>query len=114
MLSGIQEKRRSPRIKLQTPLSYQTRGTPEIYHTLSGDISTGGVGFIHQGFIAPDTKLALKIDVFSHILSPVGKVVCAISLSHSDRYHLGVEFIELEAREKNYLRDYINMQRGIF
>ena len=112
MLESLQEKRRSPRIKLKTPLVYQVRGAPEAYNTVSDNISLGGLGFIHHNFIPLKTTLMLKVNVLSRILSPAGRIVSAMPLAHSNRYRLGVEFLELDTQEKNYLGDYIAMQTG--
>ena len=46
----------------------------------------------------------------SKIINPVGRVVWSQSLSHSDRYQMGIEFIEINPQDKNYLSDYINMR----
>ncbi|MFC1804757.1 PilZ domain-containing protein [Candidatus Omnitrophota bacterium] len=109
-----EEKRLSPRINLQAPLRFQVRGASRAKSVVSADVSEGGVGFVSDGFIAPETPLMLQVSVASRVLNPVGKVAWSERIPHSDRYRLGVEFIEIEQVEKRYLTDYIDLQRTHF
>lgn len=112
MVISPEEKRKFPRIKLYTPLHYQIRGIPEFYNTVSDDISLGGIGFMNNKFVAPQTPVTLEINLLSRVLRPTGRIAWSWPLAHSDRYRLGVEFVELDPGERNYLSDYIDMQRG--
>lgn len=112
MAAAVEEKRRFSRITLHSPLRYQIRGLSEFHNTLSNDISLGGVSFNNSRFIASNTAVALEINVLSRSLRPIGRVAWSSPLPHSDRYHLGIEFLEFDPKEKNYLSDYIDMQRG--
>jgi len=112
MADHIEEKRDSPRLKLRTPLRYQVRGTSESGETVTDDISRGGISFIEHKFIAPAALVMLEINLLSRILRSVGRVAWASPLPRSDRYRLGIEFLELGSQEKNYLNDFIDMQMG--
>ncbi|MCM8780723.1 MAG: PilZ domain-containing protein [Candidatus Omnitrophica bacterium] len=103
------EKRRNPRLRVHLPLRYQIRGTPEYSNSLCEDISLGGLSFINDKFIAPSTPLKLEINVLSRILSPQARIAWAAPLAHSDRYRMGVEFLEISPQEKNYLSDYLDI-----
>lgn len=105
-----EEKRRFPRIALKSPLHYQVRGTTDFDSAICDNISEGGAGFISNRYIAPATLVMLEINVLSRILKPIGRIVSSISLPHSDRNRLGIEFLEMENNEKHYLHDYISMQ----
>lgn len=112
MAIKLEEKRLCPRIKLKTPLRYQIRGTPEFNNAISNDLGMCGVSFVTNKFIAPKTLLGLEVNVLSRVLNPIGRVVWSSPLIHSNRYQVGIEFLELDPREKNYLRDYMDMQMG--
>ncbi len=112
MVLAYEEKRSFPRIRLHTPLHYQIRGSAESNNTISDDISVGGIGCKNSRFIPSKTPLNLEINVLSRILRPVGIVSWSSPMSHSDRYRLGIEFAEFDPREKNYLKDYIDLQLG--
>jgi hypothetical protein len=108
----LPEKRQFPRIKLHSPLHYEIRGGPEFNSAVGDNISLGGMGFSDNRFISPETLIMLKINILSRILSPIGKIAWSAPIPHSDRYRSGIEFLELDPIEKNYLRDYLDMQMG--
>lgn len=112
MVIKLEEKRHCPRINFHTPIRYQIRGTSEFDNAISDNISTGGISFINNKFIAPATPVMLEINVLSRILRPIGKIAWSSPLPHSYRNRLGIEFLELDPQEKNYLADYIKMQMG--
>jgi len=96
-------------------MRYQVRGTPsESDSVISNNISSCGVAFNTNKFFAPKTSLMLEIDILSRVLHPIGRVAWCQPLPHSDRNRLGVEFMEIDPLEKNYLEDYIKMQTGRF
>jgi len=107
-----EEKRGFPRIKAHVPLHYQIRGTAEFDNTVSDDISTEGISFVNDSFIAPESSLALQINVLSRVLNPIGKIVWSAPIAHSDRYRLGVKFLEFNPLEKRFLGDYIDLRQG--
>ena len=107
--------KRAPRIDLRAQMRYQVRGNPtESDHVISNNISASGVAFNTNRFLAPQTALMLEIDVLSRVLHPIGKVAWCQYLPHSDRSKLGVEFLELDPLERNFLEDFIKMQTGRF
>jgi len=107
-----EEKRVSPRIPLRAPLRYQIRGTSEFSDTIIDNIGLGGIGLTNNKFIVPETLVMLELNILSRMLRPIGKIAWASSVPHSEKYRLGIEFLELDYSEKNYLKDYIDMQTG--
>lgn len=107
-----EEKRLFPRIKLQTPLCFQLRGFPKSCNALTDDLSSGGLSFTNDKFVARSTMIMLEVNLLSRVLSAIGKVVWASPLPHSDRYRLGIQFDELSQQDKNFLDDYVAMQLG--
>jgi len=114
MATSFEEKRSFPRIRLRIPIHCKVRGEGECSNAVSDNIGLGGIGFINDKFIAPQTFLMLEVNVLSRLLSPIGRIAWANSLPHSNRYQLGVEFIEFDPQEKNFLKDYIDIQTGKF
>lgn len=112
MAPEIKENRNFPRLDLRAPLRYQVRGNLEFNNTITNDISLGGIGFSNNEFIAPQTPVVLELNILSRNLRAIARVVWSQPLPHSDRYRLGVEFLEFDPQEKNYLQDYIDMQMG--
>ncbi|MFA4888199.1 MAG: PilZ domain-containing protein [Candidatus Omnitrophota bacterium] len=108
----IKARRCFPRMVIRAPIRFQVRGQAEAYQGLCDNISAGGLGFSCDRFIAPLSTLMLEINILSRVLRPVGKVAWAQDLPRSFRSRLGVEFIEMDPAEKNYLGDYIGLHAG--
>ena len=106
----VKEKRQFPRINLKTTFSWQIRGANRASNTISNDISLGGLGFVHEKFIAPETPIGLEINILSRIINPFGRIAWTSPLPHSNRYRVGIEFIEFNPVEKNFLSDYIDLR----
>ena len=112
VLMREEERRRFLRVRVNAPLRYQLIGAQGFSNTVLENVSLGGVGFINDKFITPMTKLSLEVELLSRVLYLRGKIAWAASLSHSDKYHLGVEFSEVSLEDKNYLHDFLEIQAG--
>lgn len=104
----VEEKRANPRVKLKTPVNFQIRGRPHYTNALSDDISLSGLRLINDSFIGPGTLVELRINVLSRILNPTGRIAWSSRIPHSDNYRVGVEFLQIQKPERNYLADYID------
>ena len=109
----VREKRRYSRVKLKSPLHFNIRGKGDFNDTVAEDISSGGICFTNNKYIAPLTNLMLEVKVLSRVLYPIGKIVWVNPLAHSDRFRMGAEFVELDPENKLYLSEYILMQENI-
>ena len=112
ILINSQENRRSPRVDFHSPVRYQLSSKPEFDNVLSNDISCGGVKFTSERFIPTSTLVMLEINVLNRVLRPIGKISWSRPVAHSDFNQTGVEFMEFDALERNYLKDFVNMQLG--
>ena len=93
-------------------MRYAIRGVSEFSNAICDNLSAAGIGFINDKFIPPDTPLMLEINILSRVLNTIGRVTRSSYLPHTDRYRLGVEFLEIGLNEERYLADYINMKMG--
>ncbi len=103
-----EDKRRYPRIVLKTPLSWKIRGMPQSNNAINSDIGLGGMGFVDDNFVAANTCLNIQFNVATRVINVTGKIANINFLAHSDKYRLGVEFMEFDPKEKKFLSDYIN------
>jgi len=110
MALDIEARRCFSRISLRAPLRYQVRGKPEAYNAVCDNISKGGLCFNCDKFITPLSTLMLEINLLSRVLKPIGKVAWAQDISRSYTKRIGVEFVEFDPSEKNFLGDFIDLQ----
>jgi len=104
------ENRNFPRLSFHSKIRYQLRGKPDFDSGISRDISYGGLKLTNEQFIPTSSLVMLEINVLNRILRPVGKVAWSFPVAHSNRNQTGIEFVEFDSTERNYLKDFINMQ----
>lgn len=105
-----EEKRRFPRINLKTPLRWEIRGASQTTNTVNSDISLGGLGFVNERFIAANTCVSVQINIESRTIRAAGRIANVSFLPYSDKYRLGIEFMEFDTKEKDLLSIYIRDQ----
>ncbi|RJP28800.1 MAG: PilZ domain-containing protein [Candidatus Omnitrophota bacterium] len=106
-------KRQFPRIDLNAPLKFAIRGSPRIYTATLKDISAGGIRFLSDRFIAPSSNLMLETRILSSAINPVGRVAWSNPIPHSNNYNVGVEFQEIELKQRNFIKDFIQLETVI-
>ena len=109
MAITMQDKRLDYRIRLNLPISYRVRGEGGLERIHTNDISAGGLSFIAHKFIAPATCMNMEIAVYDKMVTPIGSIAWTEPLAHSNRYRIGIKFIEFNPRDKEYLSDYIRI-----
>ena len=102
-------KRIAQRYRMPVPVKYYVRGSQAVCNAVScEDISSGGIGFSDGRFIPPATNIMLELTLAKRTVSSVGRIAWVSVSSRSSRYRLGVEFIEMNPVDREYLRKYIS------
>ncbi|MCK9572233.1 MAG: PilZ domain-containing protein [Candidatus Omnitrophica bacterium] len=104
------ENRVFPRVNVNSPIRFQVRGSADFDNAVCNDISAGGLRFTSSKFVPTDSALMLEIKLLKRVLRPIGKVAWSTPMAHSYNNQLGVEFLEFDVLERNYLKDFINMR----
>lgn len=100
------------RFNFDGSLKFQVRGSNEVVSTVGDDLSQSGVGFVNQNFLPPATTINLEINLSNRIIKPIGKVMYSRPMSRSDKYKLGVNFVEFDYLEKKFLEDFLRMRKN--
>ena len=102
-----QERRQSERVISRCPLRYQFKGQPNFYDTVTRDISAGGLRFITNQFIPAFAELFLELSLrpAAEPLQVPAKVTWIQKVPHSDQYHVGACFSELNQEHKKNLTE---------
>ena len=102
------EKRQFQRFNAKFPIRYQIKRGGFFASALTADVSLSGTRLNADRFFPRGLNLNLQLNILSKIINPIGKVIWSQPLPHSNRYQMGIEFIEINPQDKNYLSDYIN------
>ncbi|MFC1658315.1 PilZ domain-containing protein [Candidatus Omnitrophota bacterium] len=111
---ATKEKRQCRRLVAKFPIRYRIRRGGFFASALTENISLAGARLNADRFFPHGLNLNLELNILSKIINPVGKVVWSQPLAHSNRYQMGIEFIEINQEDKNYLSDYVNMRMPEF
>jgi len=107
---AIKEKRQFRRISAKFPIRYRIRRGGFFASALTENLSLSGARLNADRFFPQGLNLNLELNILSKIINPVGRVVWSQPLPHSNRYKMGIQFIEINPQDKNYLTDYVNMR----
>ena len=105
----IKEKRRFPRLTAKFPIRYQIKRGGFFASALTDDLSISGARLNADRLFPEGLNLNLELNILSKIINPVGKVIWSRPLASSNRFQMGIEFININPQHKNCLSDYINM-----
>ena len=113
-INRLKEKRRFLRIGAKFPIRYQIKRGGFFASALTQDISLFGARLNSDRFFPRGLNLSIELNILSKVIKPIARVVWSQSLPRTDRYQMGIEFIEVNAQDKNYLSDYITMKTNQF
>ncbi|TAM42441.1 hypothetical protein EPN54_01115 [bacterium] len=99
-----------PRIDSRVQFRYQFRGQPHFESAVSSDISCGGLRFTSDRFIPVSTTVALEINLLNRVLRAVGRIAWSTPLPHSYRSQMGIQFVEFDGFQRQYLEDFVDTQ----
>ena len=105
-----ENKRRFQRIPLHLPVQYRIRGESAFHNVICDNIGVGGLGFVSPAFMPAEALVMLEINLLSRALKPIGKIAWTSIVPHSGKNYIGIQFIEMDPGEKDYLKEYMSMQ----
>ncbi len=110
----MQERRRYVRIPESSQISYEVIPSLKSENYITKDISEGGIRFLVHEFIPKDSvlKIRLTLKKITFSFETVAKIKWIRQLPHSDKYEVGVEFMDMPNKAAEYLVNYIKTFLG--
>lgn len=90
----LKEKRKFTRFPLRVPLKFNLGSSNLPRNTVSVDVSESGVKALANDFIKASSTVRLELDLNPSRLTFTGRIAWAQRVTHSDKYHIGLEFIQ--------------------
>ncbi len=101
------DRRKYPRWQARFPVRFRLLGKPGTYvGSLSRDVSAGGVKIITDKFVPKDANLEVELflENVKRLIPAKARVVWLEQLPYgSDSFRLGLEFREMNPRDRQYL-----------
>jgi len=109
------ERRRYVRIPESSQISYEVMPSIKIKDNITKDISEGGIRFFVDEFIPKNSllKIRLTIEKITFSFEAVVKLIWIREVPRTDRYEIGVEFINMPKKATEYFIDYIKTSLGL-
>jgi len=105
----MSDKRKNPRIEVSFPLECKNLPSRNYFYTVSKDLSLSGTRILINEFIPKDNLLKIHINLIDKVLDLKAKVVwCNKERGVSERYLIGVEFVEIGDADKEELFDFLS------
>lgn len=103
------ERRKFPRVDFREPVKFQFPASSQSGGCLGRDLSEGGVRINFEYFIKPNTAMnvELRLDPTEGVMTLEGRVAWARQIPSSDRYQLGIEFLEKNENNQQSIRKYV-------
>lgn len=107
MLDQSSQKRRFYRLDERLTVHYRVRGEQSAHATVTENVSIGGAGLKGESYVPMHSALDVDLNLGARVVHAVGIVTWVASMPHSDRTRFGVEFIESDPLDSEYLADFI-------
>jgi len=109
ILKGIKmdERRKAPRVGVSFPVECNILPAKDYFYTVSKDLSVSGVKIITNDFLARNHFLKLNINLIDNVLGLKARVAWCNKERAVDRYSAGLEFVEIDEQNRQYLSSII-------
>lgn len=106
----MKDRRKYLRIPESSQISYEVLSTSKIRDFVTKDISQGGIRFLVNEFIPNNSLLKIRVTLekIHFCFEALVKMVWINEDPRSERFEVGVEFINISEEAQQHLIDYIN------
>lgn len=105
----MEEKRVETRVGVSFPVECTVLpNRRKVFYTVSRDLSGSGVKILHEEFMSRGKDMKININLIDEIAEVKAKVVWCNKTAHSDRYYVGLKFMEINDKNRRALKYFIN------
>ena len=105
----MEKRRKNPRIDIALPIEYSLpQRTKKILYTVSKNVGLGGIEILCDDFLSWGQTLRTQINLIDTIAHTRTEVVWCQKEMHSERYRIGLKFLELKEKDKARLCGFID------
>lgn len=105
----LEERRKYPRAKVSFPVECSAMLGPHFFYSVSRDLSLAGVQVLTNDFLPKKEALKVNINLINAAVTLKARVVwCNQDRTSSDRYAVGLEFVEVNEEAKRILSSFLD------
>jgi len=105
----MKERRSVPRVNISFPVECEV--LPErrrVFYTVTKDLSIGGAKILSEDFFSKGSVLRINLNMVNEVIAAKTKVVWCNKQPYSERYQIGLYFLEINKRGKDKLKTLID------
>ncbi|MEI8350580.1 MAG: PilZ domain-containing protein [Candidatus Omnitrophota bacterium] len=103
----MNERRRAPRVGVSFPVECNILPQKDYFYTVSKDLSVTGVKIVTNDFLPKNNFIKLNINLIDNVLGLKARVAWCNKERVVDRYSAGLEFVEIDKQNQQYLSSII-------
>ena len=104
----MEERRKYLRADVSFPVECDLLTQNNYFYTVCKDLCLGGIKILSNKFISKDNILKININFIDEVLRLKAKVIWCNRKRVSDRYVIGLEFIELNVSNQKNIQRFLN------
>lgn len=102
------ERRTYSRIDISFPVECNILPKRNYFYTVSKDLSSAGVKILSNDFLSKGNFLKVNINLIDNVINLKAKVAWCNKERVCERYSAGLEFIEINEKDRVMLSDFLN------
>jgi c-di-GMP-binding flagellar brake protein YcgR len=102
------ERRRYPRVNVSFPVECEILHQKDYFYTVSKDLSMGGIRILSDKFLPKGNLVKININLINHIVGLKAKVAWCNKERITERYSVGLEFLETNEGDKKVLTSFLS------
>jgi c-di-GMP-binding flagellar brake protein YcgR len=104
----MEERRKYPRIGVSFPVECNVLSQRLYFYTVSKDLSLGGIKILSDDFIPKDNIIRVRVNLIDETVSLKARVAWCNSKRVSEKYLIGLEFIEISQENQRNVFRFLN------
>lgn len=102
------ERRKNSRLDISFPVACNMLSKNHYFYTVSKNLCVGGLGIICSEFISVNSPLKISVNIIDRVITLKAKVIWCNRRRISDRYSVGLEFLEVNQANKHHIDHFLH------
>jgi len=104
----MENRRKNPRVGVSFPVECSVASEKNYFYTVSKDLSNNGVKILAGQALSKGASLRLNINLINKIVDVLAKVAWCNKERASERYCVGLEFLEMDKLSQETLGGFLS------
>ena len=108
----VEDRRKHPRFNISFPVECKVLPSKGYFYTVTKDLGLGGVKILNNDFVSKGNLFRLDLNIIDKVLNLKAKVAWCNKERASERHLVGLEFVEINKNDRQYLSQFLDSIRA--